>query len=262
VSNLPSLTARVDSRHFYVVVPFFNEERGIEATLHALANQRDSEFILLMVDNGSTDASATLVEHFARRNPAMRIQILRESLKGTGAASDTGFRFAISQGARWIARTDADCLPDPDWTKNLTVALCDEGLDFVAGRILPREDEKPLTPVWRLLLNIMLWVAGNYGKVHRRGPQFLYPYFMAAGNNLAISAALYERSGGFPRTALEELNEDRALSEMVRTITTKAALRRNVIVRNSARRVHAYGVFNTLRWYRNRGYRPRIVDIR
>ena len=114
----------------------------------------------------------------------------------------------------------------------------------------------------RVVLPAMLWVAEHYGRVHRRGPQFRYPYFMAAGNNLAITAALYESSGGFPRTAIEEAHEDRALSEKVRTLTAKAAVRRDVVVYNSVRRVRAYGYLNTLRWYRNHGYRPRVVDVR
>lgn len=232
------------------------------ATLQALAGQVDPGFSLVLVDNGSTDSGAALAQEFSRRNDSLPVYLVCESTKGTGTASDTGFRFAINKGARWIARTDADCLPDPYWIQNLKVALCDEGLDFVAGRILPREDEDPLTPGRRAILKIMLWVAESYGRIHRRGPQFRYPYFMAAGNNLAIGASLYERSGGFPRSTLEELNEDRVLSETVRTLTTRAAKRDNVIVRNSVRRVRAYGVFNTLRWYRNRGYRPSVVDIR
>lgn len=232
------------------------------ATLSALANQLDCEFSLVLVDNCSTDASVALAECFASENKKFPTHLVSEPVKGTGAASDTGFRFAIAQGARWIARTDADCLPEADWTRNLKQALDKDRLEFVAGKILPRTDEGPLTPAWRMMLKIMLWAAENYGKIHRRGPEFLYPYFMAAGNNLAVSASLYERCGGFPRTKLEELNEDRALSEKVRTMTTRAALRDNVIVRNSTRRVRAYGILNTLRWYRNRGYRPKIVDIR
>jgi hypothetical protein len=85
---------------------------------------------------------------------------------------------------------------------------------------------------------------------------------MAAGNNLAITADLYERSGGFPRSSIEEVHEDRVLSEMVRTLTTRAAVRRDVVVYNSARRVRLYGYLNTLRWYRNHGYQPRVVDVR
>lgn len=250
------------AKTLFVVVPYFNEERGMAATLRALAAQTDRDFSLVLVDNASTDASARLAADFAGQDHGICVHLLKESVKGTGAASDTGFRFAITQGATWIARTDADCLPDSDWVEKLKIALCDEGLEFVAGKILPRADEEPLTLGWRASLAFMLWIAESYGKIHRRGPHFRYPYFMAAGNNLAISAALYARSGGFPRTALEELNEDRALSEKVRTLTTRGARRPEIVVRNSARRVRAYGIVNTLRWYRNRGYRPDVVDIR
>ena len=232
------------------------------STLQAIAAQTDQKFSLVLVDNGSDDSSAAIAERFAKDHGHLATSVIVEAQKGTGAASDSGFRFAIAQGAKWIARTDADCLPAPDWIQRLKVALEDEGLEFVAGRILPRIDEEALTLGRRALLRSMLWLAENYGKIHRRGSQFKYPYFMAAGNNLAISASLYERSGGFPRTRLEDLNEDRALSEKVRTLTSRAGLRKDIIVRNSARRVRAYGAINTLRWYRNRGYRTQDVDIR
>jgi glycosyltransferase involved in cell wall biosynthesis len=252
----------VSESALFVVVPFYNEERGMGATLEALAEQSDQEYSLILVDNASSDGSAALAGQFATENRQIDVSVISEPQKGTGAASDTGFRFAISKGAEWIARTDADCLPAQDWVANIKVALRDEGLEFVAGSILPRTDEEPLTRERRMTIRMMLWLAENYGKIHRRGPQFKYPYFMAAGNNLAISASLYEQSGGFPRSRLEELNEDRALSERVRTLTSRGALRRNIVVRNSVRRVRAYGAINTLRWYRNRGYRPDEVDIR
>jgi glycosyltransferase involved in cell wall biosynthesis len=246
---------------FFVVVPCYNEERGLAATLEALAAQSDREFTLVLVNNGSTDGSADVAEAFARSRPDFAMRRISESQKGTGAASDTGFRYAIAAGARIIARTDADCLPRTDWVKNLKRAFAD-GLEFVAGKIKPRTDEVPLTTTERVVLPMMVWLAENYGWVHRRGPQFKYGYFMAAGNNLAITSDLYVRAGGFPRTRIEEMHEDLALSETVRTLTSKAAVRRDVVVYNSVRRVRAYGYINVLRWYRNHGYRPAVVDIR
>jgi hypothetical protein len=114
----------------------------------------------------------------------------------------------------------------------------------------------------RLILRGMIWIAERYGRLHRNGRRFRYPYLMAAGNNLAITAALYERSGGFPRSAIEEVHEDRALAESVRVLTTHAARCPDVVVYNSIRRVRAYGYVNTLRWYRNHGYRGATVDVR
>jgi glycosyltransferase involved in cell wall biosynthesis len=247
---------------FCVVVPFFNEARGMRATLDALASQSDTSFTLILVDNASTDDGAAIAARFAAAHAVPRTVLIREPQKGTGAASDTGFRHAIALGARWIARTDADCVPDREWVRNLKHALCRDGLEFVAGKIRPRLDEQPISLVQRGILAAMIWLAEHYGRLHRRGAQFKYPYFMAAGNNLAITAELYERSGGFPRSAIEEVHEDRVLSEVVRTLTTRAAVRRDVTVYNSARRVRSYGYLNTLRWYRNHGYHPRVVDVR
>lgn len=253
---------RGTSQTFVVVVPFYDEERAIQATLDALARQSDVEFSIVLVDNASTDAGPAIARTFAARTDVPPTTVILERQKGTGAAADTGVRAAIAAGATHVARTDADCLPDRDWIRNLKRAMYDEGLEFVAGKIRPREDEGPLTLSDRLVLAGMIWIAENFGRIHRRGPQFKYPYFMAAGNNLAITAELYVRSGGFPRTAIEHEHEDRVLSETVRTLTRRAAVRRDVVVYNSVRRVRAYGYVDTLRWYRNHGNRPDVVDIR
>lgn len=252
--------APADATTFFVVVPCFNEAVGLRATLDALAAQTDREFTLVLVDNGSTDRSVEIVREFSRDAP-FPVEIVEEKMKGTGAASDTGFRYAIEWGARWIARTDADCLPAPTWIWKIKQALVHDGLEFVAGRIVPRADEQ-LSLRERVVLPLMIALAERYGRYTRRGPQFKYPYFMAAGNNLAISADLYVQAGGFPRTAIEVAHEDRELSERVRTITARAEVRRDIVVYNSVRRVRAYGFVNVLRWYRNHGYRPAVVDVR
>jgi glycosyltransferase involved in cell wall biosynthesis len=251
----------MDAATFFVVVPFFQEAGGIRATLEALAAQTDRAFSLVLVDNGSTDGGAAVVTAFGAAHPDLPLHLIAEPQKGTGAAADTGFRYAIARGARWIARTDADCLPRTDWIANLKRAF-GSGLEFVAGKIKPRTDDLPLTTADRFVLPVLVWLAERYGKLHRRGRRFRYPYILAAGNNLAITADLYLRAGGFPRTRIEDEHEDRVLSETVRTLTANGAVRDDVVVLNSVRRVRAYGYLNTLRWYRNHGYRHAVVDVR
>jgi hypothetical protein len=85
---------------------------------------------------------------------------------------------------------------------------------------------------------------------------------MSAGCNLAITAALYEASGGFPRSAIEDVHEDRALVNRVRRVTSAYGIRRDVVVRGSVRRLRAYGLRNTLAWYLDHSYRPDVVDVR
>src|SRR5262245_10000353 len=101
--------------NLWIVVPFLDEAAGIAPTLAALAAQRDLNFTLLLVDTGSTDGSAAIVRRVLSTGPLLRWHLINEPHKGTGAAADTGFRYAIAAGATHVGRTDADCLPDPGW---------------------------------------------------------------------------------------------------------------------------------------------------
>jgi glycosyltransferase involved in cell wall biosynthesis len=244
-----------------VVVPAFDEAAGIGATLRALAGQRDRDFRLVVVDNASTDGTGDVVRAFAAAHPAMRVEVVDEPQRGTGAAADTGMRHAIATGATHLARTDADCLPDPDWTARVKAAFAE--LDLVSGRLRPRRDEG-LRGWQRGALVAAVAVAAAFGRVRpgNRVPGARGPYVMAAGCNMAISAELYLRAGGFPRTRIEDLHEDRALVNAVRPLTARYGHRRDVVVRGSSRRVRAWGLVRTLGWYADHRYRPEVVDIR
>ena len=240
-----------------VVVPVFNEAAGIGPTLDALETQDDLDFDVFFVDNGSTDGSADLI----RARGHDRWHVIAEAQKGTGAAADTGMRAAIASGASLLARTDADCIPRRDWTASARRALAT--LELVGGELVPRHDEG-LSVARRVLLRGAVELAEAFGRIRpgNRDPSYRGPYLMAAGCNVAITADLYERAGGFPRTAIEDLHEDRALVNAVRRLTDSYARRRDVVVYGSSRRVNAWGLKNTLLWYKDHAYRPDHVDIR
>jgi glycosyltransferase involved in cell wall biosynthesis len=256
-------TAAAPAFRLWVVVPCFNEAAGIGATLAALAKQTDGDFVLLIVDNASTDGTRSVVEAQRAAYPGLAMLCIAEAQKGTGAAADTGFCFAIRSGATHIARTDADCLPNPQWVASIKRAFS-EGAEFVAGAIGLRDDDHRLGRVERAGLLAVTALMALVAPLlpHNRGPQFKTRYVMASGGNLALSADLYVASGGFPRIRLEDGNEDRELVNRVRC--TGAAVRRDrrVVVLQSARRIKRFGVYNTLLWYWERRYRPDEVDIR
>ncbi|MFJ2271582.1 glycosyltransferase family 2 protein [Streptomyces sp. NPDC087849] len=104
------MTAPGSVEPLWIVVPAYNEEAGIRATLTALASQTDTGFALAVVDNASTDATANIVRRFAATAP-FPVHLVHEEERGTGAAADTGFRYAVAHGAELLVRTDADCLP-------------------------------------------------------------------------------------------------------------------------------------------------------
>lgn len=249
-----------------VTVPVYNEEAGLADTLAALAGQDDRDFDLVLVDNASTDTSRQVATDTAAALH-LPLHLVTETRKGTGAAADTGVRAAIARGATHILRCDADTLPRHDWTARARVHFT-AGDDLLTGPMLPRTDQFPLTLPERALIPLLVPAAalfGRYRPSNRRdehGNRLTSPYVMSPGCNLGVCSATYLASGGFPRTAIEEVHEDRALVNRIRAVTHRIAYHRDVVVRASVRRVRAYGLRGTLHWYLNHGHRPDIVDVR
>jgi glycosyltransferase involved in cell wall biosynthesis len=239
----------------WVVVPAYNEAGRIGDTLAALAQQTDTDFTLLVVDNGSTDATADLARAFRGPFPT---EVLVEPEKGVGCAVDTGFRHAIAAGAVRLARTDADCLPAPGWVAAARAALAG-GNGLACGRIVARRDEHG--PAGRALFRALVGLAAAFGRLRpaHRGAGYLAPYRMHAGNNMAITAELYEACGGMPRRPSPT---DRTFLNRVRRTTPAIVHSRHMVVANSTRRLRAYGVLGTARWYLDRGSGGRTADPR
>ncbi|MEU9992952.1 glycosyltransferase family 2 protein [Streptomyces sp. NPDC048045] len=242
----------------WAVVPAYNEEVRIGATLAALASQTDTDFTLVVVDNASSDATADLVRRFAATAP-LPVHLVREDEPGTGAAADTGFRCAIGRGAGLLVRTDADCLPARDWIAAAREEFV-RGTEMACGRSLPRRDENP-TLAERYLLPPVTRATALYGRRRREHPHPRYraPYVLCHGHNLAITAALYTRCGGTPRIPLEGPPEDVALLNRAREHSDRIARAERMVVHTSLRRLRAWGARRTLLWCWDRRYRPADV---
>ena len=239
----------------WVVVPAYNEAARIGQTLDALAAQTDTGFELLVVDNGSTDGTADIARSFRAPFP---VHVLVETEKGVGCAVDTGFRYAIARGARLLARTDADCLPRPGWLAAARAGLT-SGAGLVCGRITARRDEHG--PLGRAFFRGLVAVAAAFGRLRpaHREQGYKAPYRMHAGNNMAITAELYEACGGMPRRPSPT---DRAFLNRVRRTTSAIRHSRAMVVENSTRRLAAYGITGTAKWYLGRGSGSLTADPR
>jgi glycosyltransferase involved in cell wall biosynthesis len=235
----------------WVVVPAYQEATRIGATLAALAAQTDRDFHLLVVDNGSSDDTAAI----ARRAGA---EVLVEAEKGVGCAVDSGFRYAIAHGATLLARTDADCLPHRRWVAAARSSLA-SGAGLVCGRITARRDEHGV--LGRAFFATLVALASLFGRLRpaHRTAEFHTPYRMHAGNNMAITADLYLACGGMPRRPSPT---DRLFLNRVRRTTASITRNRAMVVENSTRRLRAYGVLATARWYLDQGSGPLTPDPR
>lgn len=92
---------------FDIVMPLFDKEIYVSRTIGGVLSQTFTDWRLIVVDDGSTDGSVTVVEQFS--DP--RITLLRQKNAGPGAARNTGI---VAGSAEWIAFLDADDLWIPD----------------------------------------------------------------------------------------------------------------------------------------------------
>ena len=75
-----------DAPHVTAVVPVFNGERFIAQAVASLQRQSLAAIEILVVDDGSTDATARIVAGIAALDP--RVQLLRQERGGQATANN------------------------------------------------------------------------------------------------------------------------------------------------------------------------------
>ncbi|TYQ10408.1 UNVERIFIED_ORG: Glycosyltransferases, probably involved in cell wall biogenesis [Gordonia westfalica J30] len=111
-----------------VVVPAFNEEDFIGGCLERLIAQSRPIDEIIVVDNGSTDATAQIVDRYVDAHPAVTRRV--EHRPGVMAARRAGFDAATSE---IIAKTDADSRVASDWAERIVGFFSsDAGVDYAA----------------------------------------------------------------------------------------------------------------------------------
>lgn len=87
-----------------IIVPVFNTEKYIEKCLNSLVNQTLKEIEIIIVDDGSTDASIKIVEGYAKIDN--RIRIFKQENKRQGAARNVGISHAAGEYVGFIDSDD------------------------------------------------------------------------------------------------------------------------------------------------------------
>ena len=114
-----------------VIIPALNAEATLQICLGAVLTQTRPPDEVIVVDNGSTDRTRTIVEDFPYRRELIRL--FHEEQRGQVRARNRGV--AESTG-EILVFTDADCVPDPRWLELLIAPFqADCTLDAVAGKV-------------------------------------------------------------------------------------------------------------------------------
>lgn len=115
-----------------VVVASYNGGRTLKACLDSLQTLRYPHYEVILVDDGSTDATP----HLAAQYPS--VLYIRQSNQGLSAARNTGIAAATGE---IVAFTDSDCRADEDWLYYLVSDLLRGQYAGIGGHnFLPPED--------------------------------------------------------------------------------------------------------------------------
>src|SRR5260370_20483072 len=105
-----------------VIIPAYNEAATVERTISSVRNQIYSDLEVLVVDDGSTDETAAIVQRLADIDH--RITLLRKPNGGLVSARNYGIAHAA--GA-FISPIYADDLLHPEKIKKQMVVILDRG---------------------------------------------------------------------------------------------------------------------------------------
>jgi glycosyltransferase involved in cell wall biosynthesis len=136
------------------VIPCYRVKRHVLDVLAAIPPLVDAVYV---VDDGCPEGSGDLVESSCR-DP--RVRVLRHPRNlGVGAATVTGYRAALADGATWIVRLDGDGQMDPGDIPLLVRPLADGEADYAKGNRFYELEGLAAMPRLRLLGNSLLSFA-------------------------------------------------------------------------------------------------------
>lgn len=95
-----------------IITPCYNGSRFISQTIDSVLAQSWRRWEMIIVDDGSTDHSAEIIEKYSGKD--RRIKYVYQENAGSAAARNRGIRLARGQ---YIALLDADDLWDPDFLR-------------------------------------------------------------------------------------------------------------------------------------------------
>jgi glycosyltransferase involved in cell wall biosynthesis len=187
----------IPTQRIGVCVPARNEAGGIVPCLHALsraASYVPCPVIVVVVADACTDDTAERAQ-WAAATDGLAVQVVQLEARSVGAARAAGLAALIEElgvVGTWLATTDADSTVPVDWLAG-QLRHRRAGADLVVGTVAVADWSAHPSQLRSHLLDAYgRHAVGKHGHVH--------------GANLGLSAAAYQRLGGFaPVTAHEDV---------------------------------------------------------
>lgn len=126
---------------FSIIIPARNEEENIGACLHSILSQNypPSLFEIIVVDDFSTDHTASVVEKLQHQYTNLKLINLSRELEGKSLNAYKKKAIEIGIGnstGDWIVTTDADCFVTKNWLSSFAAFIQQQQPVFVAAPVV------------------------------------------------------------------------------------------------------------------------------
>ncbi|MFH2025657.1 MAG: glycosyltransferase, partial [bacterium] len=173
---------------FSIIVPIYNRSDEIVDLIRSFNAQTFSRvrFEVLLVDDGSTDNTAVVVDELIRSS-SFQIRFYRRDHEGPGPARNYGMSQAEGEYFLFI---DSDCIADPEWLTRLAEAIDTEKPDAFGGPDSVLDSFTPLQKAIDFAMTSFLTTGGMRGHSKKKLAKF-YPRSF----NMGIHHKIYETLG-------------------------------------------------------------------
>jgi len=112
-----------------IIVPIYNVEQYLEQTIQSLLKQKEYNYEIVLVNDGSTDNCLSICERYAKEN-GDRIRVVNKPNGGLPSARKAGVRAARG---RYITFLDGDDWVDADYYYNMLVSAMENDAQVVCS---------------------------------------------------------------------------------------------------------------------------------
>lgn len=182
---------------FSIVIPLYNKQDKIEDCLRSVITQSFHDYEVIVVNDGSTDDSVSILKAIIKNNPEIDIKLLMQENCGVSAARNAG----AGQAA-----TDYICFLDAD----------DEWKSYFLEKMLHLIEDFPEANLYCLGHEIYRPEVGIYKPKHGCDSDFrgyIHDFFeastkgsVAKSSKICVRKHAFELTGGFPTG--EKVGED------------------------------------------------------
>ena len=104
----------IKNKKVAIIVPVYNVEKYLQRCIESILTQTETDFELLLIDDGSKDKSGLICDEYAQKDE--RVNVIHKENGGVSSARNLGIEKANGE---WICFIDADDYVRQDFLSNI-----------------------------------------------------------------------------------------------------------------------------------------------